>query len=140
MNNSFRHRGPATHINKIIFLIVGSSLITVILLVRLFNLQILQHEYFQKIATQSQLGYTEIPAQRGEIIIKDHHSNEEFLLATNTTLNLLYADPTLIKDAAYIADNIGPLILDIEYERATDNEKIQTIAKTIAPELSEEDI
>ena len=69
---------------------------TIIILIRLFQLQVLEHGYYQEIATREQYGYIELPAQRGEIIIKDYHSGEEFLIATNTTLNLLFADPLQI--------------------------------------------
>src|SRR3990167_7267110 len=103
--------------NRITVFLVGSGLITAILLAKLFQLQVVQHDYYQQIATTSQYGFIELPAQRGEIIIKDYHSNEEFAIATNTTLSLLYADPVIIKDHVYIADKIAPLIFSIEDER-----------------------
>ncbi|MEK7548275.1 MAG: penicillin-binding protein 2 [Patescibacteria group bacterium] len=126
--------------NRITIFLVGSGLITAILLAKLFQLQIIQHDYYQQIATTSQYGFIELPAQRGEIIIKDYHSNEEFSIATNTTLNLLYADPVIIKDPVYIADKIAPLIFSIEEERAADNERIKELSKNLSTELTEEEI
>ncbi len=134
------NRKPLININKIIILIVGVSLLTLILVVHLFIIQVIQHDYYEAIASNEQAGSTEVPAQRGEIIIKDHHSGEEFLLATNTTLNLIYADPTLIRDAVYVADVLSPLLFNIEYERATDNERIKEISTRLAPELTQEEI
>ncbi|MBD3360801.1 hypothetical protein GF366_03300, partial [Candidatus Peregrinibacteria bacterium] len=135
-----RRTGPKVVINKISFLIVGSAFLTAILIVRLFQLQVLAHDYFQDIATREQYGYIELPAQRGEIIIKDYHSNEEFLLATNTTLNLVYADPTLIQDPLYVADKFAPLLFDIENERAADNERIEELSKNLPADLAEEEL
>lgn len=134
------HRRPKIYFNKINLFIVGSALITLIILARLFQLQIIQHTYYQNIASASQLGTIELPAQRGEVLIKDHHSNEEFPLATNTTLNLLYADPTLIKDPFYITTEIAPLIFNLEEARAADNERIEEIKKTLAAEMTPEEL
>lgn len=127
-------------VNKITLFIVGSGFVTALIISRLFQLQVLAHDYYQEIANISQHGYTEIPAQRGEILMKDYHSGEEFPIATNTTLNLLYTDPTLIKDPEYAANAISPIIFDIEDERAKDEERRQELAKNLAAELSEEEV
>ncbi|MBL4694859.1 penicillin-binding protein 2 [Candidatus Gracilibacteria bacterium] len=127
-------------INKITFFIIGAGLITAILIARMFQLQVLEHNYYQDLATKSQFGSIELPAQRGEILIKDFHSGDESLLATNTTLDLIYADPTLIKDPEFVASQIAPLIFDIEFERAADDERIREQAKVLPPEMTEEEI
>lgn len=125
--------------NKINVFIVGSILITVIIIVHLFRLQVIAHSYYQQIATASQRGYVELPAQRGEIIIKDHNSGEEFPLATNTTLNLLFADPVIVKDPVAIADKLAPIIFSIEVQRAGDNERIEKTSRNLSPNLTEEE-
>ena len=126
--------------NKTTLLIVGSVVLFSIITLKLFQLQILHHNYYKQIAQASQYGSTEIPAQRGEILIKDHHSGEEFPIATNTTLNLLFADPTMIKNPEYVTEKIAPLIFDIEEERAADEEKRNRLARNLAPELSQEKV
>ncbi|MBD3330643.1 hypothetical protein GF354_03895 [Candidatus Peregrinibacteria bacterium] len=128
------------HINKTIFLIIGSGLITGIIIIKLFILQVIQHGYYQDIATKEQYGYMELTPQRGEIIIRDHHSGEDFLIGTNSTLDLLYADPSLIKDPVFLAKTLSPLIFEIEEERAADNERIEELAKNLSPDLTEEEI
>ena len=81
---------------KIIFSIqIG---IVVIIVLRLFWLQVVQHSYYQNIAAKEHYGYTELPARRGEILIRDYNSKELYRLATNTTLDLIYADPTQVKN------------------------------------------
>jgi cell division protein FtsI/penicillin-binding protein 2 len=133
---SFR---PKISINKITILFVGSAFVTAVIIFRLFQLQIIQHSYYEGVAQRSQLGFSEIPAERGEIIIKDLHSDEEFLLATNITLNLLYADPTLIKDPDYLTGKLVPLLFNLEEEQAADEIRIQKIAKTLPADITEEE-
>lgn len=135
-----RSARPKEVFNKLTIFVIASGFVTAIIIGRLFQLQVLAHDYYEKIATSSQYGFIEIPAQRGEILITDHHSDEEFALATNTTLNLLYADPTLIKDPIYIADKIAPLIFNLEIERAKDEERIREQAKNLAPETTQEEM
>ncbi len=134
-----QRRSQKFGINKIIFLMVGAAFITFILIIRLFQLQVIAHDYYQEIATREQYGFVELPAQRGEIIIKDHHSGEEFLLATNTTLNLLYADPSLITDPVYVADQLYPLIFDLEEEETKDFERIEKASKELPEGITEEE-
>jgi cell division protein FtsI/penicillin-binding protein 2 len=135
-----RRLKPKEVFDKMTIFIVGSSFITFAIIVRLFQLQVLAHDHYQEIANREQYGYIELPAQRGDIIIKDYHSGEEFPIATNTTLNLIYADPTIIKDPHYVASILTPLLFDLELERAKENEEIQETAQTLAPELSPEEI
>ncbi len=137
MRNS---RSPKIYFNKISIFILTSGLITATIIARLFYLQIIQHNYYQNIASTSQSGVIELPAQRGEILLTDHHSGEEFPIATNTTLNLLYADPTLIEDPFYITTQIAPLLFNLEEARTADNERIEEIKKTLAAELPPEEI
>ncbi|MDA1060818.1 MAG: hypothetical protein O3B47_03420, partial [bacterium] len=69
---------PKEIFNKMTIFVVGSVLLAIILIVRLFQIQVLDHNYYQDMATRLQYGLVELPAQRGEILIKDYHSNEEF--------------------------------------------------------------
>ncbi|MDP2643015.1 MAG: penicillin-binding protein 2 [Candidatus Peregrinibacteria bacterium] len=126
-------------INKITIFIIFSSVTMTILVLRLFQLQIFDHEFYQNLATQEQSGSLDLPAQRGEILIKDKSSKEEFALATNTTLNLIFADPTLIKDPQYITEKLIPLLYKVEDERATDNERIEKLSRKLPANTTEEE-
>lgn len=130
---------PKISVNKITILFIASALTTLIIILRLFQLQVIEHSYYEDVAQRSQLGTSELPAERGEIIIKDLHSGEEFLLATNITLNLLYADPSLIEDPDYLTAKLVPLLFNLEDERAADEERIQKAAKTLPADITEED-
>lgn len=130
---------PKEVFNKMTIFVIGSLTVTIIIIIRLFQLQVLSNDYYQNLATQEQYGFVELPAQRGDIIIKDFHSEEEFAIATNTTLNLLFADPALIKDPAHIANKLGPLIFNIEEERASDNERIEKLARNLPADTTPEE-
>jgi len=97
------------------------------------------HKDFLEIATLEHYGYVELPARRGEIIITDYHSGEEFLLTTNITLELIYADPALVEYPQKIAEIISPLIFNLEETRLEDDERISEAAKKLPPELTEEE-
>ena len=131
---------PKNPVNKITFLIIGAAVFTIILVSRLFYLQIIMHSEFKAIAAKEHYGYIELPARRGEIIIKDYHSKEEFLLATNITLELIYADPYLVENPLAITENIAPLLFDPEKARQNDNTRISETAKKLPPELTKEEI
>lgn len=67
-----------------------------ILMVRLFYLQIIRHDYYVKLATNNQLKQYEIPAQRG--IIFANSKNGQTPLVLNEVRYTLYADPKYISD------------------------------------------
>ncbi len=101
-------------------------LLTLIIIARLFYLQILAHDYYAAIATREHYGYSELPAHRGEIFIKDYASDETVRVATNSTLDLLYADPSLIENKKLVADRVTPLLFDPETAREDDEARVKT--------------
>lgn len=110
--------------NLIFFGIIGVC--TVIIVIRLFQLQVLAHDHYAAIAAREHYGYSELPAHRGEIFIKDYASGENVRVATNSTLDLLFADPSLLKNKKLVADSISPLIYNLEEARRIDEERVKT--------------
>ncbi|PKL36416.1 hypothetical protein CVV38_00715 [Candidatus Peregrinibacteria bacterium HGW-Peregrinibacteria-1] len=123
---------------KINYFVFFSGIVTLIIIFKLFSLQVIAHDHYQGIATRLQAGYAELPAQRGEILIKDHHSQEEFRLATNTTLYLIYADPLLIEDNIMVGETLSPLLFNLELEREKDDIRIADLKKNMPLDLTEE--
>ncbi len=109
-----------------------------IIITRLFYLQIIRGEYYQTQAEKDHQAQTELPARRGEIFIQDYHSGDKFRVATNTTLNLLFADPTLIKNKELVANTIAEIIFDEQEEREKEQKRIQELRKTLPADASEE--
>ena len=67
-------------------------------MVRLFYLQIIRHDYYQKAALSDQQKQYIIEPQRG--IIEAHQDSGDVPLVLNEKLYTLYADPTLVKHPA----------------------------------------
>ena len=76
-----------------------------ILLVRLFYLQVIEHNYYLTEATSEQTRKFQIPATRGLIYVHDGVSTSPIVL--NQTLALMYADPRYIKDKAAVAAKLA---------------------------------
>lgn len=110
--------------NLIFFVVIG--IFSVIIIGRLFQLQVLAHDHYAAIAAREHYGYSELPAHRGEIFIKDYASGENVRVATNSTLDLLFADPSLIKNKKMVADRLAPLIYNLDEARKTDEERVKT--------------
>jgi cell division protein FtsI/penicillin-binding protein 2 len=110
--------------NLVFFIFV--IFLTAVIIARLFYLQVIAGGHYAAIAAREHYGYNELPAHRGEIYIKDYASGENVRVATNSTLDLLFADPTLIKNKKLVADRIVPLIYDLTEERKTDEERVKT--------------
>lgn len=119
--------------NRIYVLAAVASLLVLIIGVRLFYLQVIRYQYYAEKADKEHFGKSELPARRGEIFIKDYASNNLVRVATNTSLDMLYADPTLIKNPRLVADSIAPLIFKIDDAKKADEARVKlehTNAKT----------
>lgn len=119
-------RTPRQPLNKISVLKVLVVAIALTIGARLFFLQVIRYDFYQQVAAKEHYGETELPARRGEIFIKDYASGENIRVATNITLDTLFADPTIIKDKKLVADRLVPLIYDLEEARAADDARVET--------------
>jgi stage V sporulation protein D (sporulation-specific penicillin-binding protein) len=85
-------------------------LVVVVFIARLFYLQIVKHDYYQKLAFADQLKEYKITAPRG--VIKAHDGSDTVPIVLNETLYTLYADPSFAQndakeDAQKLASVIG---------------------------------
>ena len=69
-----------------------------VFIVRLFYLQVLKHDFYQKVALSGQLKQYDIPAERG--VIRAHDGDQIVPLVLNEQRYNLIADPKLVKDAS----------------------------------------
>jgi len=121
-------------IMTLFFLIV---LCFVIIGIRLFYLQVIKHGIYSKIAEEQHFGAIDLPARRGEILVRDPHSGELSKLATNTTLNLLYVDPLVADDKPKIAEKLAPLLFTkADYDKCLEDPE-NCEYKVIIDEVSE---
>jgi cell division protein FtsI (penicillin-binding protein 3) len=89
--------------------------------IRLFYLQVIRHDYYQKSANFSQLKQYEVPASRG--IIEAKSGDQTVPLVLNETLFTLFADPKFVKDPSAAASAIQGAIggSKDDYERKIKN-------------------
>lgn len=108
--------------------------------VRLFYLQIIRHDYYQKSAAFSQLKQYEIPAERG--VIQAKSGDNVVPLVLNETLYTLFADPKYVKDphsdAEAIAKAIGGNASDYQKKiENPDSPRYSILAKRLSDEQHE---
>jgi cell division protein FtsI/penicillin-binding protein 2 len=88
--------------------LVGLILFSIIS-IRIFQVQILKQDYYNKLALEKQGRSWILKADRGQIYIKDG-SNSATPIVLNSTVYTLTADPTEIKDPNTSAEKISPII------------------------------
>jgi stage V sporulation protein D (sporulation-specific penicillin-binding protein) len=97
---------------RINFLIYFSSLLMMVLMLRLFYLQVVRHDYYVAIAKDQYTKEYSLPAKRGRIYLKDRYSSTGKSIASmNNTLNMVYAVPKDIKEPEKVASEVS-LIID----------------------------
>ncbi|MGI9027628.1 MAG: peptidoglycan D,D-transpeptidase FtsI family protein [Candidatus Saccharimonadales bacterium] len=83
-------------------------LVFALFLVRLFYLQVIQHDRYSLAAYQGQYKEYEVPAARG--VIEAHDGNNIVPIVLNEEVFTLFADPKYVKDPHAAADAIARII------------------------------
>lgn len=108
--------------------------ILVVVGLRLFYLQVIKHDYYQKAALADQQKEYSIPAQRGTIEAQEGGSTVPLVL--NQKLYTLYADPAFIKDAggeaAKVAAITGGSVSSYEQSMTVKGSRYQIMAKRVS--------
>jgi len=112
------------NMNTITILMIVVVLCAAVIVGRLFYLQVIKYGFYQEAAAREHSGYTELPAKRGEILVKDYTTDETYTVASNTTMDLVYVDPKLIKNKTLVASALSETLFDLETEREKDNNRI----------------
>ncbi len=79
-----------------------------VFVVRLFYLQVIKYDFYQKAALAGQFKQYEIPAARG--IIVAHDGNQLVPIVLNEEVYTVFADPVYVKDARAAADAVQKII------------------------------
>jgi len=125
--------------NRIHVLLFFFGFFFIAIVLQMINLQFFKSSYFRAKAEEGHLGYSEVQARRGDIMIKDPHSGEYFRLATNISQPTLFADPTLIEDPGYVTDKLADLIFDLDEAQERDAYRIRQLKRTLAADVTEEE-
>lgn len=81
------------------------------LLARLLELQIVHGSDYQRIALRIHSRDIELNPRRGEIFAINSRSTESSILATNTSFDFVYVDPTEVDDVALVAETLADLFV-----------------------------
>ncbi len=112
--------------------------ICVMVLSKVFYLQVVKHDYFVNVALAAQQGFKELEANRGEIFLKDFHSQNDFRVATNVSLKTLYADPSYMDYPDLVVDALVPVLFDSVEALEKDNLRLKKLRQSLPEELEEE--
>lgn len=119
-----------------LFLLVFTSFIVA----KLFYLQVFKHDDFLAKALANQQGYLELEPKRGEIFLQDLHSGDDYRVATNITLDTVFADPSLVQEPTRLAGIVAPIIFDEELALSLEEERLKEERKKLPKDLSEEEL
>lgn len=82
-----------------------------LILAQLFRIQVLGHDFYSALAEGQHDLFRHLFPQRGKIYARDLASgDQEYLLATNRSLHLLYAEPFRLKDPLAAARSLAPIL------------------------------
>src|SRR5579871_6392488 len=111
-------------------------ILLVIFIGRLFYLQVIRHDYYQKQALSDQLKEYAISPERG--VIKAQENGSLVPLVLNQRLYTLYADPVFIKNASEESEKVAKVIggnaTDYAKEMKTQNTRYVIMAKRLSPD------
>ncbi|MDR1132213.1 MAG: PASTA domain-containing protein [Oscillospiraceae bacterium] len=132
----------AMMLRRALFLLIVCGIVAFLVLgLRLFKLQVLDHGFYETAAIENQIRKTTVTAARGTI-----YDTNMKILAMSASVDNIYISPAEIKlyeeDATLIAQGLSE-ILGVDYEtilaRAADTESwYQTIARKVEPEVSDQ--
>lgn len=83
---------------------------TIIIIIRLFSLQILQASFYEALASGQHSFYQELFADRGSIFVKDWKGGGEYVVATNEPKAFVFADPRRIEKPEEVTDQLAVLL------------------------------
>ncbi len=103
-----------------IFVLQGILVFVCLIIIgRLIELQIVNGAEYSRRAQEQQYGGVVLAAKRGEILSRNSKTGETSILATNTTLDLLYIDPLVVHgDHAAIADELSNILVTPAFDAA----------------------
>lgn len=130
-----KHEKSVYKIKSLILLIF---MITGIIIIRLFTLQIISYNHYSAEAAKSHEDSLSLDAHRGIIYIQDYASGEEIPITTNLSRDTLVANPNEIQNEELVAGAIASRIYDAEEAKIEEEERVKNaLMKTATKEEHE---
>lgn len=88
---------------------------------RLIELQVVRGGEFREQAHAQHYGDVTLDARRGEILSVNSRTGELSILATNTTLDMVYVDPLIVDNPTLIAETLADTLVTEQFHEACSN-------------------
>lgn len=103
-------------------LALGLLIAMIIFAIRLFYIQVIQHEYYKDLASSEQVKRLKIPAQRGVIYVMDGSTPSKIVM--NESVYTVFADPEIVDEP----EKAVKIIKDVAGDKAREGfEKLLTV-------------
>lgn len=102
----------------------GAVIFAVVICLKLVFLQVINHGFYEALASGQHELYQELIPERGSIFVHDLKDETLVPIATNQQLAFVYADPRLIEDADDAAEALGEVLRYTEEEVDALEEKL----------------
>src|SRR3989344_4076748 len=106
--SKFETDQPALGTGRITSLTVFIFVFAAVIVLRLFSLQVLQHPYYEALASDSQEVYRNLLPSRGSIYVRE--DGDLHPLVTNRDYYLVYAEPSKIESPSNVIDSITSIL------------------------------
>ncbi|MEI8230553.1 MAG: penicillin-binding transpeptidase domain-containing protein [Candidatus Peregrinibacteria bacterium] len=107
-----RHR---SYKQRMLLLSIMLGMAGLIIVARLIDLQVLNGSSYLASAQSLHYRGVVLPARRGEILSQSSKTNDSTVLATNTTLDLVYVDPVVTDNPIMIAEKLSDILVSPEF-------------------------
>ncbi len=124
MRNRFAQRQGQKRDWRMNMLRLSFIVFGVILIFRLFTIQVIDAGFYHALASGQHSFYTELFAKRGSVYVRDWVDKEEYIAATNTKTAFIFAEPSKIQNAEFVARQLSVIF---EYEMPANSEKQDSI-------------
>jgi hypothetical protein len=104
----------------------------------MFQLQVVQGDYYQQLLIDQHFTKSSLKAERGNIFVKDR-SDKSMQLTENINVYNLFVDPNFLPDEAKFIEEFAPIVYDhfcVQYEMQTPTplecvQRIEKFSKTV---------
>jgi cell division protein FtsI (penicillin-binding protein 3)/stage V sporulation protein D (sporulation-specific penicillin-binding protein) len=97
--------------DRVQLLLIAFAVITVLVLFKLFRVQVIQHTAYKALASGQHELVEILQPERGEVFAQDPHGdNGVTVIATNQDVYTVFVNPRQIQDPQLIAERIAPIL------------------------------
>jgi len=141
MKKSFSSLYKKDFVSRAHILIGLVIIIFFIILLRLFQLQVVKHDFYKALAQDQHEFFQKTIPKRGEIFIKDLYSEKLYPLAVNKELNIVYVSPKNIENKKEVAGKLAEM-LEIDREEVFNvinkkNDPYEVIKNKVTDDVAE---